>query len=86
MMCGESLAILRFEKKTPCEISVAVAQWSPDHFLLLFSTTPRRIANVGDDDLVLLVVGGKGGYIERDGHVMSDEDLEIRKSLGKEQA
>ena len=38
------------------------------------STTPRRIANVGEDELVLLVVGGKDGYVERDGHVMSDED------------
>ena len=42
------------------------------------STTPRRIANVGDDELVLLVIGGKDGYVERDGHVMSDEDLERR--------
>ena len=25
MMCGSAVAILRFEKKTPCEISVAVA-------------------------------------------------------------
>ena len=47
------------------------------------STTPRRIANAGDDDLVLLIVGGKGGYIERDGHVMSDEDLAIRQGFGK---
>ena len=46
------------------------------------STTPRRIANAGDDDLVLLVVGGKDGYVERDGHVTSDEELELRKSLG----
>jgi len=46
------------------------------------STTPRRIANVGEDDLVLLVVGGKGGYVERDGHVMSDEDLALRQGLG----
>jgi mannose-6-phosphate isomerase-like protein (cupin superfamily) len=46
------------------------------------STTPRRIANVGDGDLVMLVVGGKGGYVERDGHVMSDEDLELRQRLG----
>ena len=47
------------------------------------STTPRRVANVGDDDLVLLIVGGKGGYVERDGHVMSDEDLAIRQGFGK---
>ncbi len=31
------------------------------------STTPRRISNAGDDELVLLVVGGKDGYVGRDG-------------------
>ena len=31
-------------------------------------------------------IGGKDGYVERDGHVMSDEDLERRMNLGKEQA
>jgi mannose-6-phosphate isomerase-like protein (cupin superfamily) len=47
------------------------------------STTPRKISNPGDEDLVIFVVGGKGGYVERDGHVMSDEDLEIRKNFGR---
>ncbi len=50
------------------------------------STTPRRIESIGDDDLVLLVIGGKDGYVERDGHVMSDEDLQRRVALGKEQS
>ena len=50
------------------------------------STTPRKISNAGDDELVLLVVGGKGGYVERDGHVMSEEDLALRQSLGKERS
>ena len=54
----------------------------PGGLLHVESTTPRRIANVGEDELVLLVVGGKGGYVERDGHVMSDEDLELRMGLG----
>ena len=49
------------------------------------STTPRRIESVGDEELVMLVIGGKDGYVERDGHVMSDEDLERRINLGKEQ-
>jgi mannose-6-phosphate isomerase-like protein (cupin superfamily) len=31
------------------------------------STTPRRVTNVGDEDLVLLVVGAKDGYVGRDG-------------------
>jgi mannose-6-phosphate isomerase-like protein (cupin superfamily) len=48
------------------------------------STTTRRIESVGDEELVMLVIGGKGGYVERDGHVTSDEDLERRVSLGKE--
>jgi mannose-6-phosphate isomerase-like protein (cupin superfamily) len=29
--------------------------------------TPRQIVSVGDEDLVLLVVGAKGGYVGRDG-------------------
>ena len=46
------------------------------------STTPRRVTNTGDEPLVMLVVGGKDGYVERDGHVMSDEDLALRQGLG----
>ncbi len=33
------------------------------------STTPRRITSIGDEDLVMLVVGAKGGYVGRDGHL-----------------
>jgi mannose-6-phosphate isomerase-like protein (cupin superfamily) len=33
------------------------------------ATTPRRFTSVGDDDLVLLVVGARGGYVGRDGHL-----------------
>ena len=31
------------------------------------STTPRQVTNIGDEDLVMLVVGGNDGYVERDG-------------------
>ena len=48
------------------------------------STTPRKIASIGDEELVMLVIGGKDGYVERDGHVMSEEDLAVRQGLGKE--
>jgi mannose-6-phosphate isomerase-like protein (cupin superfamily) len=48
------------------------------------STTPRRVSNVGEDDLVLVVIGGKGGYVERDGHLVDpDLDGERRASFGK---
>ncbi|MGH2976763.1 MAG: hypothetical protein ACRDKC_00090, partial [Gaiellaceae bacterium] len=47
------------------------------------STTPRQITNSGTDDLVLYVVGGKGGYVERDGHLVNPEvDLPRRQGLG----
>ena len=47
------------------------------------STTPRRISNVGDEPLVMLVVGGKDGYVERDGHMVDDADVERRAAFGK---
>ena len=37
------------------------------------ATTPRRISNAGEEDMVLFVVGGKGGYVERDGHLAPPE-------------
>jgi len=47
------------------------------------STTHRKVTNVGDDDLVIFVVGGKGGYVERDGHLADPErDLSRRQSFG----
>ena len=47
------------------------------------SVTPRKVSNAGDDDLVLLVVGGKGGYIERDGRTTSPEEAERRKAIAR---
>jgi uncharacterized cupin superfamily protein len=47
------------------------------------STTHRQISNRTDDDLVLLIVGGKDGYVERDGHLVNpDVDLPRRQRLG----
>jgi mannose-6-phosphate isomerase-like protein (cupin superfamily) len=44
----------------------------------------RRISNASDsDDLVLLVLGGKDGYVERDGHLVDMErDLPRRQAFG----
>jgi mannose-6-phosphate isomerase-like protein (cupin superfamily) len=48
------------------------------------STTPRRVSNASDtEDLVLLVVGGKDGYVERDGQLVDPEhDLARRQAFG----
>ena len=47
------------------------------------STTPRRVSNRTDADLVLFIVGGKDGYVSRDGQLVSSEDLEKRQALAK---
>jgi mannose-6-phosphate isomerase-like protein (cupin superfamily) len=47
------------------------------------STTPRRVSNAGDDDLVLFVVGGKGGYVERDGQLVNPDDLAKRQAMAR---
>ena len=48
------------------------------------STTPRRVSNASDsEDLVLLVIGGKDGYVERDGHTTTEEDAVRRAAFGK---
>ena len=48
------------------------------------STTPRKVSNASEDeDLVLFVVGGKDGYVERDGRLVDPErDLERRRAFG----
>jgi mannose-6-phosphate isomerase-like protein (cupin superfamily) len=39
------------------------------------STTPRRVTSIGDEDLVMLVVGAKDGYVGRDGHLADLDTL-----------
>jgi mannose-6-phosphate isomerase-like protein (cupin superfamily) len=39
----------------------------PGGVLHVEATTPRRVTSVGDEDLVMLVVGARGGYVGRDG-------------------
>jgi len=48
------------------------------------STTPRQVSNRTGEDLVILVVGGKGGYVERDGQLVDPErDLAKRQALSR---
>jgi mannose-6-phosphate isomerase-like protein (cupin superfamily) len=46
------------------------------------ATTPRSISNPFGEEAVVFVVGGKDGYVERDGHLVDAADLERRKSFG----
>jgi mannose-6-phosphate isomerase-like protein (cupin superfamily) len=54
----------------------------PGGLVHVASTTPRRISNGGDDDLVILAVGAKGGYVGRDGQMVNPADIERRAAFG----
>jgi mannose-6-phosphate isomerase-like protein (cupin superfamily) len=46
------------------------------------ATTPRKISNPFEEDAVVYVVGGKDGYVPRDGHLVDPADAERRASFG----
>jgi mannose-6-phosphate isomerase-like protein (cupin superfamily) len=45
----------------------------PGGVLRVDAQTKRRMGNAGDEDVVVFVVGGKDGYVGRDGQAPSDE-------------
>jgi len=51
------------------EVGGEVRELGPGGVCHVESTTPRRVTNVGHEDLVMLVIGAKGGYVGRDGHL-----------------
>ena len=65
------------------EVDGETRELGPGSFVHVESTTPRRFSNAGDADLVVLVVGGRDGYVERDGHLVDpDRDLARRQAFG----
>ena len=67
------------------EVGDETRELGPGGLCHVESTTPRKVSNAGDDDLVLLIVGGKGGYVGRDGQLVDMADLPRRQSFGKEE-
>jgi len=65
------------------EIDGEVRELGPGGLVHVESTTPRKISNAGDEDLVLFIVGGKDGYVERDGQMVDPADIERRAAFGK---
>jgi mannose-6-phosphate isomerase-like protein (cupin superfamily) len=49
----------------------------PGGFVRVDASTHRRVRNVGDEDAVYVVVGGKDGYVGREAHV-PEGDSRIR--------
>jgi uncharacterized cupin superfamily protein len=64
------------------EVDGESRQLGPGGLCHVLSTTPRKVSNAGEDDLVLLVMGGKDGYVGRDGQLVNPEDAERRASFG----
>ena len=64
------------------EVDGETRELGPGGLVHVESTTRRKVSNAGDDDLVLLVVGGKDGYVERDGHLVDPADAERRAAFG----
>jgi len=69
------------------EVGGETRELGPGGLCHVESTTPRKVRNAsGDEELVMLVVGGKGGYVERDGHLVDPEhDLARRQSFGAQE-
>jgi mannose-6-phosphate isomerase-like protein (cupin superfamily) len=64
------------------EVDGETFELGPGGVVHVESTTPRKISNPGDEDLVMLVVGGKGGYVGRDGQLVDVErDLPRRQAF-----
>jgi quercetin dioxygenase-like cupin family protein len=56
----------------------------PGGLLHVESTTPRKVSNASDeDDLILIVIGGKDGYVARDGHMVDEADIARRAAFGR---
>jgi mannose-6-phosphate isomerase-like protein (cupin superfamily) len=60
-----------------------VREYGPGGLMHVESTTPRKVSNASDtEDLVIIVVGGHDGYVERDGHMVDEADIERRAAFG----
>jgi quercetin dioxygenase-like cupin family protein len=66
------------------EIGGEVHELGEGGLLHVEAQTPRKVSNASDtEELVLLVVGGKDGYVDRDGMLVDPErDLARRQGFG----
>jgi mannose-6-phosphate isomerase-like protein (cupin superfamily) len=65
------------------EVGGETRELGPGGLVHVESTTPRKVSNASEtEELVLLVVGGKDGYVERDGQLVDPADVERRRAFG----
>jgi mannose-6-phosphate isomerase-like protein (cupin superfamily) len=64
------------------EVGDEVRELGPGGLVHVESTTPRKLSNPSEtEDLVLLVIGGKDGYVGRDGQL-----VDVERDLARRQA
>ena len=63
------------------EVDGEVRELGPGGLCHVSATTPRKVSNPGSDDLVLVIVGGQDGYVERDGHLVDPADAPRRAAF-----
>jgi mannose-6-phosphate isomerase-like protein (cupin superfamily) len=65
------------------EVEGDTFELGPGGVVYVDSTTHRKVSNPFEEDLVMLVVGGKDGYVARDGQLVDVErDLPRRQEFG----
>jgi mannose-6-phosphate isomerase-like protein (cupin superfamily) len=64
------------------EVGDEIRELGPGGLFHARAATPRKVSNGGDDDLVMVIVGGKGGYVGRDGQMVDPADVERRRAFG----
>jgi quercetin dioxygenase-like cupin family protein len=70
--------------KARVEVEGETRELGPGGLFHAESTTPRRISNASEtEDLVFVVVGGKDGYVQRDGQMVDPADIERRAAFGR---
>jgi mannose-6-phosphate isomerase-like protein (cupin superfamily) len=65
------------------EVAGETRELGPGGLFHVESTTARRLSNPFDEEAVILAIGGKGGYVERDGHMVDEQDVPRRAAFGK---
>ena len=64
------------------EVEGDTFELGPGGVVYVESTTPRKVSNAAEEELVLLIVGGKDGYVGRDGQLVDLDDLPRRQAFG----
>ena len=68
------------------EVDGETRELGPGGLAHVEAASVRKVSNAGDDDLVLLIVGGKDGYVGRDGQLVNHDDLAKRQAIARGEA